>query len=48
MYVPSKGQGNIPTAVLRCEHAKLSYEKHTNTGYLHLNENKGSLKRRME
>lgn len=48
MYVPSKGQGNIPTAALCCEQAKLSYEKYINTSYLHLNKNKGSLKRRME
>jgi len=48
MYVPPKGHGNAPTAVLRCEQAKLSYEKYINTGYLHLNENKGSLKRKME
>lgn len=48
MYAPSKGQGNIPTAALRCEQAKLSSEKHINNCYLHLNEKKGSLRRRME
>lgn len=26
VYVPAKGQGNIPTAALRCEQAKLRYE----------------------
>lgn len=48
MYVPSEGQGSIPTAAQCCEQAKLSCEKHINTCYLHLNEKKGSLRRRMD
>lgn len=48
MYVPSKGQDNIPTAALCCEQAKLSYKKIHKYWLFALNENKGSVRRRAE